>query len=167
MFFIFAVLLLLLSLWAVFYFQLSRSSGTIVLLVMSMVCTFISPWSLLLGIPLILISLVLLVAPLRLSLISKPAYKTLSRVLCPASAQQNAKHWTLVPAGGKKNCLWVLQTGKTLTTILIQNYHLKNRLFWTMRLKPYAVCWMNGKSMSTKLYLTLSGHILRSTVSRV
>ncbi|TQR69614.1 acyl-CoA dehydrogenase [Acinetobacter sp. RF14B] len=81
MFFIFAVLLLLLSLWAVFYFQLSRSSGAIVLLVMSMVCTFISPWSLLLGIPLILISLVLLVAPLRLSLISKPAYKALSSAM--------------------------------------------------------------------------------------
>src|SRR5690606_42099507 len=89
MFFIFAVLLLLLSLWAVFYFQLSRSSGAIVLLVMSMVCTFISPWSLLLGIPLILISLVLLVAPLRLSLISKPAYKALSSAMPSISHTDN------------------------------------------------------------------------------
>ena len=79
--FIFAVLLLLLSLWAVFYFQLSRSAGAIALIVMSVVCAFISPWSLILGIPLILISLVVMIDPLRMSFISKPAYKALANAM--------------------------------------------------------------------------------------
>ncbi len=81
MLFIFAVLLLLLSLWAVFYFQLSRSAGAIALIVMSVVCAFISPWSLILGIPLILISLVVMIDPLRMSFISKPAYKALANAM--------------------------------------------------------------------------------------
>ncbi|MCO8082711.1 acyl-CoA dehydrogenase [Acinetobacter lwoffii] len=81
MLFIFAVLLLLLSLWAVFYFQLSRSAGVIALMVMSVVCAFISPWSLILGIPLILISLVVMIDPLRMSFISKPAYKALANAM--------------------------------------------------------------------------------------
>ncbi|MFV5403299.1 acyl-CoA dehydrogenase [Acinetobacter sp. 228] len=81
MLFIFAVLLLLLSLWAVFYFQLSRSVGAITLIIMSVVCAFISPWSLILGIPLILISLVVMIEPLRMSFISKPAYKTLANAM--------------------------------------------------------------------------------------
>ncbi|MCO8074617.1 acyl-CoA dehydrogenase [Acinetobacter lwoffii] len=81
MLFIFAVLLLLLSLWAVFYFQLSRSAGAIALIVMSVVCAFISPWSLILGIPLILISLVVMIHPLRMSFISKPAYKALANAM--------------------------------------------------------------------------------------
>lgn len=81
MLFIFAVLLLLLSLWAIFYFQLSRSAGAIALMVMSVVCAFISPWSLILGIPLILISLVVMIDPLRMSFISKPAYKALANAM--------------------------------------------------------------------------------------
>ncbi|WP_180075730.1 acyl-CoA dehydrogenase [Acinetobacter sp. YH12106] len=79
--FIFAVLLLLLSLWAVFYFQLSRSAGAIVLMVVSVVCAFLSPWSLILGIPLILISLVVIIDPLRMSFISRPAYKALANAM--------------------------------------------------------------------------------------
>ncbi|QIC67697.1 acyl-CoA dehydrogenase [Acinetobacter schindleri] len=78
MLFIFAVLLLLASLWAIFFFQFSRTTGAITLMIMSVVCAFISPWSLLLGIPLILISLVVLIDPLRMSFISKPAYKALA-----------------------------------------------------------------------------------------
>lgn len=81
MLFIFAVLLLLLSLWAIFYFQLSRSAGAIALMVISVVCAFISPWSLILGIPLILISLVVMIDPLRMSFISKPAYKALANAM--------------------------------------------------------------------------------------
>ncbi|WP_425877950.1 acyl-CoA dehydrogenase [Acinetobacter sp. TWP2-2-3] len=81
MLFIFAVLLLLLSLWAVFYFELSRSAGAIALIIVSIVCAFISPWSLILGIPLILISLVVMIDPLRMSFISKPAYKALANAM--------------------------------------------------------------------------------------
>jgi acyl-CoA dehydrogenase len=79
--FIFAVLLLLFSLWAVFYFQLSRSVGAIALMVMSLVCAFISPWSLILGIPLILVSLMVMIESLRMSFISKPAYKALANAM--------------------------------------------------------------------------------------
>lgn len=61
-----------------FLFQLSRTTGTITLIVMSVVCAFISPWSLILGIPLILISLVVMIEPLRMSFISRPAYKALA-----------------------------------------------------------------------------------------
>lgn len=78
MLFIFAVLLLLASLWAIFFFQFSRTTGAITLMIMSVVCAFISPWSLILGIPLILISLVVLIDPLRMSFISRPAYKALA-----------------------------------------------------------------------------------------
>jgi Acyl-CoA dehydrogenases len=78
MLFIFAVLLLIASLWAIFFFQLSRTTGAITLIVMSVVCAFISPWSLILGIPLILISLVVMIEPLRMSFISRPAYKALA-----------------------------------------------------------------------------------------
>ena len=78
MLFIFAVLLLIASLWAIFFFQLSRTTGAITLIVMSVVCAFISPWSLILGIPLILIGLVVMIEPLRMSFISRPAYKALA-----------------------------------------------------------------------------------------
>lgn len=81
MLFLFAVLILLLSVWAIFYFQLSRSTGAIALIVVSIVCAFISPWSLLLGIPLILASLVVLIEPLRLAWISRPAYKALANAM--------------------------------------------------------------------------------------
>ena len=61
-----------------FLFQLSRTTGAITLIIMSVVCAFISPWSLILGIPLILISLVVMIEPLRMSFISRPAYKALA-----------------------------------------------------------------------------------------
>ncbi len=121
MLFIFAVLLLLLSLWAVFYFQLSRSAGAIALMVMSVVCAFISPWSLILGIPLILISLVVMIEPLRMSFISKPAYKALANAM-PSISPTEREALDSGTSWWEKNCLWVHRTGKPLTVIPIPNY---------------------------------------------
>ncbi|ANF81464.1 acyl-CoA dehydrogenase [Acinetobacter sp. NCu2D-2] len=81
MLFILAVLILIFSLWAIFYFELSRTSGAIVLIIAAIVCAFISPWSLLLGLPLILISIIVMIEPLRMLLISKPAYNALAKAM--------------------------------------------------------------------------------------
>ncbi|MCG2921711.1 acyl-CoA dehydrogenase, partial [Escherichia coli] len=48
-------------------------------IIVALACAFVfTAWSLLLGIPLILLSVILLVDPLRFGLITKPAYKTLA-----------------------------------------------------------------------------------------
>ncbi|ATO18186.1 acyl-CoA dehydrogenase [Acinetobacter sp. LoGeW2-3] len=88
MLFIYAVLLLLLSLWAIFYFQLSRTTGAFALIFVSILVAFISPWSLLLGIPLILISLVVLIDPLRMAVITRPAYKALANAMPSISSTE-------------------------------------------------------------------------------
>ena len=75
--FILAVIIQLAMVLAIFLLSLSRVTGSIVALVTILVTAFISPWSLMLGIPLALLCLVLLIAPLRQSLITKPVYKAL------------------------------------------------------------------------------------------
>ncbi|WGV13266.1 acyl-CoA dehydrogenase [Psychrobacter maritimus] len=75
--FILAVIIQLAMVLAIFLLSLSRVTGSIVALVTILVTAFISPWSLILGIPLALLCLVLLIAPLRQSLITKPVYKAL------------------------------------------------------------------------------------------
>lgn len=75
--FILAVIIQLAMVLAIFLLSLSRVTGSIVALVTVLVTAFISPWSLILGIPLALLCLVLLIAPLRQSLITKPVYKAL------------------------------------------------------------------------------------------
>lgn len=77
--FIVALLVQIFTVWAVFYFSVSRSVGSIVTIIVALACAFVfTAWSLLLGIPLILLSVILLVDPLRFGLITKPAYKTLA-----------------------------------------------------------------------------------------
>ncbi|WP_151838341.1 acyl-CoA dehydrogenase [Acinetobacter ursingii] len=76
--FIVAILVQLFAIWAVFYFSLSRTVGSIVTIVVAIASAFIfTAWSLLLGIPLILLSLVVLIDPLRFNLITKPAFSSL------------------------------------------------------------------------------------------
>lgn len=75
--FILAVIIQLAMVLAIFLLSLSRVTGSVVALVTVLVTAFISPWSLILGIPLALLCLVLLIAPLRQSLITKPVYKAL------------------------------------------------------------------------------------------
>ena len=75
--FILAIIIQLAMVLAIFLLSLSRVTGSIVALVTVLVTAFISPWSLILGIPIALLCIVLLVAPIRQSLITKPVYKIL------------------------------------------------------------------------------------------
>lgn len=75
--FILAVIIQLAMVLAIFLLSLSRVTGSIVALITVIVTAIISPWSLILGIPIALLCLVLLIAPLRQSLITKPVYKAL------------------------------------------------------------------------------------------
>jgi len=69
-------------LWAAFYFELNRTIGSILAIATAILCAiFITPWSLVVGIPIILMSIILLVAPLREALIAKPAFNILSKAM--------------------------------------------------------------------------------------
>ncbi|WP_201632991.1 acyl-CoA dehydrogenase [Psychrobacter immobilis] len=76
--FILAVIIQLATVLAIFLLSLSRVTGSIVAIIAVVVTAIISPWSLILGIPILLLCLVLLVAPLRQSLLTKPVYKALA-----------------------------------------------------------------------------------------
>ena len=75
--FILAIIIQLAVVLAIFLLSLSRVTGSVVALVTVLVTAFISPWSLILSIPIALLCLVLLFTPLRQSLITKPVYKAL------------------------------------------------------------------------------------------
>ena len=88
MLFILSAVLLIIILWAVFFFELSRTAGAISLIIASFAAAFVSLWSLILGIPLILMSLIVLIEPLRMALISKPAYKILANAMPTMSSTE-------------------------------------------------------------------------------
>ncbi|EOR06349.1 acyl-CoA dehydrogenase [Acinetobacter genomosp. 15BJ] len=76
------LLIQLVVVWAVFYFEASRAVGCVVSIVTAILCSvLITPWSLLLGVPIILASIVVLITPLRDALISRPAFKLLSNAM--------------------------------------------------------------------------------------
>ena len=77
-FFILAILLQLFALLLVFLYGLSRTAGAALIIIIAVVAAIIAPWSLLLGVPLIIGSLLVLIPPLRQSLISNTAYNTLA-----------------------------------------------------------------------------------------
>lgn len=76
--FILAVIIELAMVLALFLMSFSRVTGSIFALITVVVCAFISPWSLILGLPIALLCLVLLISPLRQSLITKRVYKVLA-----------------------------------------------------------------------------------------
>lgn len=76
--FILAVIIELAVILAIFLLSLSRLTGSIFALITVAVCAFISPWSLILGLPIALLCLVLLITPLRQGLITKRVYKLLA-----------------------------------------------------------------------------------------
>lgn len=88
MLFLLCIILLVVALWAIFFFELSRIAGSATLIILSLIVAWISPWSLLLGLPLILISLLVLIKPLRLKFISQPAYKTLANAMPSMSSTE-------------------------------------------------------------------------------
>ena len=88
MLFLLSAVLFIFTLWAVFFFGLSRSAGALALIAASIAMPLISPWSLIFGIPLILLSLIVLIAPLRMNMITKPAYKTLAHAMPSMSSTE-------------------------------------------------------------------------------
>ena len=87
--FIFSILFLICILWAIFYFELSRLMATAMIIFASLFAAiFISPWSLLLGLPLIILSLIVVIDPLRKSLITQPAYKALAKAMPSMSSTE-------------------------------------------------------------------------------
>ena len=79
--FLIAILIQIFTLWLIFFISMSRTSGSILTIVVAIATAIFSPWSLLLGLPLILISLIVMIDPLRKALITKVAYKTLANAM--------------------------------------------------------------------------------------
>lgn len=75
--FILAVIIQLAVVLAIFLLSLSRVTGSIVAIITVVVTAIISPWSLILGLPMALLCLVLLITPIRQALITKPVYNAL------------------------------------------------------------------------------------------
>lgn len=77
--FILSLIIQLIAVWAIFFFNLNKVLGSSVAIIIAILSAFLlTPWSLLLGIPIIALSIIILFAPLRFNLITKPAYKTLA-----------------------------------------------------------------------------------------
>lgn len=77
--FVLSVVIQLFAIWAIFFFNLNRTIGSVITIAVAILTALIlTPWALLLGIPLIALSIIILFAPLRFNLITKPAYKTLA-----------------------------------------------------------------------------------------
>lgn len=77
--FILSIIIQLIAVWAIFFFNLNKVLGSSVAIIIAILSAFLlTPWSLLLGIPIIALSIIILVEPLRFNLITKPAYKTLA-----------------------------------------------------------------------------------------
>ncbi|GAM29836.1 putative acyl-CoA dehydrogenase [Acinetobacter calcoaceticus] len=77
--FILSLIIQLIAVWAIFFFNLNKVLGSGVAIIIAILSAFLlTPWSLLLGIPIIALSIIILVEPLRFNLITKPAYKTLA-----------------------------------------------------------------------------------------
>ena len=72
-----AVIIQLAVVLAIFLLSLSRVTASIVAIITVIVTAIISPWSLILGIPIALLCLILLIAPMRQALITRPVYKAL------------------------------------------------------------------------------------------
>ncbi|ENX17822.1 hypothetical protein F895_00545 [Acinetobacter sp. CIP 64.2] len=76
------LLIQLVVVWAVFYFEANRMVGCLISIVTAIFCSvLITPWSLLLGLPIILASVIVLIAPLRDALVSRPAFNILSKAM--------------------------------------------------------------------------------------
>ncbi|MEC6391476.1 acyl-CoA dehydrogenase [Acinetobacter pittii] len=77
--FVLSVVIQLFAIWAIFFFNLNRTIGSVITIAVAILTALIlTPWALLLGIPLITLSIIILFAPLRFNLITQPAYKTLA-----------------------------------------------------------------------------------------
>ncbi|WP_087087724.1 acyl-CoA dehydrogenase [Acinetobacter pittii] len=77
--FVLSIVIQLFAIWAIFFFNLNRTIGSVITIAVAIFTALIlTPWALILGIPLIALSIIILFAPLRFNLITQPAYKTLA-----------------------------------------------------------------------------------------
>jgi acyl-CoA dehydrogenase len=77
--FVLSIVIQLFAIWAIFFFNLNRIIGSVITIAVAIFTALIvTPSALILGIPLIALSIIILFAPLRFNLITKPAYKTLA-----------------------------------------------------------------------------------------
>ncbi|WP_151827043.1 acyl-CoA dehydrogenase [Acinetobacter oleivorans] len=77
--FVLSIVIQLFAIWAIFFFNLNRIIGSVITIAAAIFTALIlTPWALILGIPLIALSIIIFFAPLRFNLITKPAYKTLA-----------------------------------------------------------------------------------------
>lgn len=77
--FVLSIVIQLFVIWAIFFFNLNRTIGSVITIAVAIfTALLLTPWALILGIPLIALSIIILFAPLRFNLITKPAYKTLA-----------------------------------------------------------------------------------------
>ncbi len=77
--FVLSIVIQLFAIWAIFFFNLNRTIGSVIAIAVAILTALIlTPWALILGIPLIVLSIIILFAPLRIKLITQPAYKTLA-----------------------------------------------------------------------------------------
>ncbi|WP_336016036.1 acyl-CoA dehydrogenase [Acinetobacter pittii] len=77
--FVLSVVIQLFAIWAIFFFNLNITIGSVITIAVAILTALLlTPWALLLGIPLIALSIIILFAPLRFNLITQPAYKTLA-----------------------------------------------------------------------------------------
>ncbi|WP_182002707.1 acyl-CoA dehydrogenase [Acinetobacter lactucae] len=77
--FVLSIVIQLFAIWAIFFFNLNRTIGSVITIAVAIfTALLLTPWALILGIPLIALSIIILFAPLRFNLITKPAYKTLA-----------------------------------------------------------------------------------------
>ncbi|MBE2164033.1 acyl-CoA dehydrogenase [Acinetobacter oleivorans] len=77
--FVLSIVIQLFAIWAIFFFNLNRIIGSVITIAVAIFTALIlTPLALILGIPLIALSIIILFAPLRFNLITKPAYKTLA-----------------------------------------------------------------------------------------
>lgn len=132
MLFIISLLIQFFTVWVVFFFGLSRNTGAITTIIVAVATAFISPWSLIFGIPLILISLVVMIEPLRMALITKPAYKTLANAM-PTMSVTEREALDAGTSWWEKTCLWGHRTGPSLKAILTLLFRQKNNHFWIMK----------------------------------
>ncbi|WP_445115396.1 acyl-CoA dehydrogenase [Acinetobacter sp. WZC-1] len=79
--FLLSIIIQIIALWAIFFFALPRSSGAIATIIIAVFAALITPWALLLGIPLIAVSIIVIVDSLRMSLFTRPAYQALANAM--------------------------------------------------------------------------------------
>ncbi|WP_147505683.1 hypothetical protein, partial [Acinetobacter baumannii] len=72
--FVLSIVIQLVAILAIFFFNLNRVTGSVITIAVAILTSFIlTPWALLLGIPLIALSIIILFKTLRFNLITQPA----------------------------------------------------------------------------------------------